>query len=366
MRLALGAISVPVSSVNHSVRAGSGKNSSSEKRPDFFIVGAPKCGTTALDHYLGAHPDIFMAKKELHFFGTDLRFGPQIYCRDLEGYLAEFNGWNGQRQAGESSVWYLFSSRAASEIKAFNPDARIIIMLREPVAMLYSLYNQFRFDGNENLKSFEAALAAEDERRAGHRLTRRTYFAQGLAYRAAARFTEQIQRYFDTFGRERVHVIIYDDFVADTAGTLTKALDFLGINSSLNIPLTPVNESMSVKSAVLRNILNDPLVRGTAIALRPWVPRQVFGAFQVIQNKLFQLNKQPAKRSPLDPDLQRSLRQEFTPEVERLSALLGRDLTRWSVCGPSDGVSPVRSFSVSDEMTSGSFQLFRQAGKLPD
>ncbi|HTV62296.1 MAG TPA: sulfotransferase, partial [Verrucomicrobiae bacterium] len=88
-------------------------------------MGAPKSGTTAFAHYLKAHPEVFMAKKEMHFFGSDLRFGPQFYRRDREAYLAEFEGGKGRTWVGEASVWYLFSRQAAAEIKAFNPAARI-------------------------------------------------------------------------------------------------------------------------------------------------------------------------------------------------------------------------------------------------
>ena len=102
-----------------------------KKLPDFFIVGAPKCGTSALGEYLRKHPDVFMARKEMHHFGADLHFGSQIFRRKEGAYLAEFDAWNGQLLAGEASVWYLYSTQAAAEIKAFNPKARIIIMLRE-------------------------------------------------------------------------------------------------------------------------------------------------------------------------------------------------------------------------------------------
>src|SRR5437016_1845324 len=113
------------------------------RKPDFFLVGAPKCGTTAMAQYLAARPDIFMARKEMHVFGSDLRFGPQFYRRNLDAYLAEFEGWKDQPRGGEASVWYLLSKRAAAEIKAFNADARIIIMLRDPVEMLHSMYYTF-------------------------------------------------------------------------------------------------------------------------------------------------------------------------------------------------------------------------------
>jgi hypothetical protein len=314
----------------------------SPKRPDFFIVGAPKCGTTALNHYLAAHPDIFMAKKETHFFGADLRFGPQLqyYRRYPDEYTAEFTAWNGQARGGESSVWYLFSQKAAEEIKAFNPEARIIIMLREPVAMLYSLYCQFVADGNEHLPTFKAALAAEAERQAGRRLGRQTYFAQALVYRATARFSEQVKRYFDAFGRERVHVIIYDDFGAETARTYRQTLDFLGVapgpvDREFEVINGNVNGNHSVKSSVMRAILNDPFVRQTAINLHAWLPRGIFTAIKNAGTKLNELNfnNRPRKRRQIDPELQYSLSREFAPEVERLSHLLRRDLTHWSQPG---------------------------------
>ena len=87
----------------------------------------------------------------------------------------------------------------------------------------------FFFDGNEPLPTFEQALAAETDRSGGRRLCRQTYFAQGLAYRRVVRYTEQVRRYFEVFGRERVHVIIYDDFAADVSAAYRQTLDFLGL-----------------------------------------------------------------------------------------------------------------------------------------
>src|SRR5580692_5743985 len=118
---------------------GGGEPATAAVKPNFFIVGAPKCGTTALNHYLSAHPEIFMAKKEMHHFGADLKFGSQFFRRDRDEYLAEFAEGHGRKGVGETSVWYLFSREAAAELKAFNPEARVIIMLREPVEMVQSL-----------------------------------------------------------------------------------------------------------------------------------------------------------------------------------------------------------------------------------
>lgn len=313
------------------------------KKPNFFIVGAPKCGTTALDQYLGKHPDIFMARKEMHFFGSDLKFGPQFYRRSHKSYMAEFESCKDQTFIGESSVWYLFSRYAADEIKAFNPDARIIIMLRNPVSMLHALFCAFRADGNENLPTFEKALAAENERQMGLYIGRQAYLPQALVYHAAARYTEQVQRYFGVFGRDRVHVIIFDDFRTDTEGVYRKTLEFLGAAPQGPAPaFDPVNANVngneSVRSSFVRAILNDPLVRGTAITLRAWLPRSAFSLVQNVGLRLNALNfiNSREKRSPLAKELEQSLRRDFAPEVERLSALLRRDLTHW--CSP-DGKS---------------------------
>ena len=306
-------------------------HSVSGKRPSVFLVGAPKCGTSAMDQYLAAHPNIFMAKKEMHAFGSDLRFGHQFYRRDREGYLAEFRARNGERHAGESSVWYLFSKQAAAEIHAFNPEARIIVMLREPVEMLYSLYHQFRFDGNEHLPTFEEALAAEDERRASRRITRQTYLPQALVYRETARYMEQVRRYLDVFGREQVHVIIYDDLAADVRAVYCRALEFLGVDSTrIETDFQVIQANKSVKHPALRTLLNEPLVRSTAVAIGRRLPRSIFAALRNVDRRLWKFNSRSEKRPPLAPEVRARLQREFAPEVERLSELLGRDLTHWS------------------------------------
>lgn len=314
-----------------------------KKIPNFFLVGGAKCGTTALNQYLSAHSDIFVSNKEMHYFGSDLNFGPQFYRRDRKSYLGEFEGWNGQDCVGETSVWYLYSQKAAAEIKAFNPESRIIIMLREPTSTLYSLYHQFRCDGNEHLPTFEEALAAETDRRAGRSIARQAYFPTGLLYRSIPRYAEQVKRYFDAFGRERVHVIIYDDFAADTSGSFLKTLEFLGVcprRINPEVDFGVVNGNQTVKSHALRSLLQDPLVRGTVIALRSRLPKPIFGMIQKAGLKLSAFNVRAEKRTEFSPELQRTLRREFAPEIERLSDLLGRDLTHWS--------NPDKSPSKSD------------------
>lgn len=282
-------------------------------------------------HYLSGHPEIFMARKEMHAFGADLRFGARFYRRQTQAYLAEFEDWDGQPRSGEASVWYLYSKQAASEIHDFNPDSRIIVMLREPAEMLYSLYYQFRFDANEHLPTFEEALEAEDYRRMGHGVHRPTYFVQGLVYRETARYAEQVRRFFDTFGRERVHVVLYDDFASNPEQVYQRTLDFLEVKPhTFQNRFRVINGNKFVRSCLLRSVLADPLVRSTVLAMRPWLPAPVFGALQRAEATIWRCNTRFARRPPLNPELRAKLKREFAPEVERLSRLLGRDLTHWS------------------------------------
>ena len=120
-------------------------------KPDFFIVRAPKCGTTAMQDCLSQHPEIFMPEakppfyrgKELHFLGSELRANRKIFTRDE--YFSYFPKAKDEKRVGEATVWYLCSKRAAYEIKEFNPSSKIIIMLRNPVEMVYSChFNWFK------------------------------------------------------------------------------------------------------------------------------------------------------------------------------------------------------------------------------
>jgi hypothetical protein len=299
--------------------------------PEVFLVGAPKSGTTAMSEYLGMHPDIFMARKEMHFFGKDLEFGRRFYRRDRAAYLAEFAGRSERRRAGESSVWYLLSKRAAVELREFNPQARVIIMLRSPAAMLYSLYHQFRYDGNEHLPTFEAALQAEAARSRGECITRKTYLAQGLMYHQVPRYTAQVCRYLEVFGRHRVKVIIYDDFAAETARVYKETLEFLGVDANFGpSEFKVINGAKTFKPSAVASVLSEPWLRATAVKLGLRLPRSVFRTMQNFESTLRkrQTSFQPAP--PLARETAERLRQEFTPEVEQLSELLDRDLTHWN------------------------------------
>lgn len=292
------------------------------RKPDFFIVGAPKSGTTALYRYLRPHPDIFMpSSKELHYFGSDLdiRFGA---TRKEDDYLAHFRQAKDEKRVGEASVWYLYSQKAAAEIYTFCPAARIIIMLRNPVDMLYSQHSQFLYNGNEDIVDFAEALAAESDRKQGRRIPPETHFTAALFYRETAEYAEQVKRYFDIFDPDQVRIILFDDFRTDTAGVYRQTLQFLDVADDFQADFRVVNPNKRARSKALRRVLNRPPA---------WARRLVPKPFrQGVRRQLKQWNTNYQSRQPIDPVLRRQLQAEFAPEVLHVSELIGRDLSHWS------------------------------------
>jgi hypothetical protein len=275
--------------------------------------------------YLRQHPDVFFPrKKEFHFFGSDLRVldRPRI---TKEKYLFYFASPQDEKRVGEGSVWHLYSKLAASEIKAFCPSANIIIMLRNPVEMMYALHSQHLYTGNEDIEDFEAALDAEEDRKRGLRVPKHRSVAGDLLYRDAARYTEQVRRYLDVFGPENVHIIIFDDFQADPARVFRETCQFLGVATDFRPEFRIVNPNKRVRSRTLLHLLKSPPAPaqwlGTAL-----LPTRLRGA---LRSRVRVLNIKYESRPSMDPELRRRLQAEFLSEVEQLSRLLGRDLTHW-------------------------------------
>lgn len=292
--------------------------------PGFFIVGAPKCGTTSLNDYLRQHPGLFIPeRKELHYFGSDLRFSKtQRPTRDE--YLAQFAPAQPGQIAGEASVWYLFSELAAKEIHGFCPDAKIIIMLRNPADMLYSLHSQYLFESNEDINDFAAALAAEEDRSQGRRLPPGSNYREGLLYGRVARFAEQVRRYLDVFPREQIHIIDFDDFSRDTPRIFAETLQFLGVDPTFCCQFEVRNPNKQVHNKSLHYFLNNP--GKFAILLGRLIPRSLRRG---LVSRLKKANSPEAPRPPLDAELRAELNREFAPEVAVLGELVGRDYSKW-------------------------------------
>ncbi len=294
--------------------------------PNLFIVGAPKCGTTAMWSYLGKHPDIFAAGKEYHFFGSDLAYRDQ-QRPDIQSYLSYFSGATDERYVLDASIGYLTSRLAAKEIASSSPESRIIAILRNPVDMMHSLHSELLFQGDEDVADFGGALALEERRKRGENIPATCQSVWALFYREVAHYSEQLVRYFDAVGRERVHVVIFDDLQADVAASYRTVLEFLGVDPTFRPELPVVNANKRARSDFVVKILRSPPPLARRLG-RMLVHNQ--GARRTIGGRLQSLNAGTRPRPPIEPELRRSLEIEFRSEVSTLSELLGRDLSAWS------------------------------------
>ncbi|MEP7359965.1 MAG: sulfotransferase [Chloroflexota bacterium] len=290
-----------------------------QRKPDFFIVGAPKCGTTSLHRYLVGHPEIFMPirPKEPMFFENDrlANFG-MSYPDDMAHYLDLFARAGDAQRVGEASTSYLESPLAASRIHDFNPDARIIAMLRDPVAMIASLHSMRVSQGLEHSASLSAAL--DDEQR------RRGFGVVGdqssIRYRDRARFSSMLPPWFDAFGRDRVHIVLLEDMAADGAGQFERVLLFLGVDPAYRpANLMPYNEREWPRSLLIARL--------SARFRRPWVRNSPSDRLaRHVYHLLGRINRRDVPRQPIPAAVVRQLRADLGPDVDQLSVLLGRDL----------------------------------------
>jgi hypothetical protein len=308
---------------------------SEQRAPDFFIVGHPKCGTTALYEMLRRQPRIFMPSlKEPQFFASEMRVGARAerLPDTLEEYLALFDAARPDQLLGEASPSYLRSHTAAALIAEVQPAARIVAILREPASLLRSVHLQFVQAVIETEYDLRKALALEQDRRQGRSLPRPGFSPQALYYSDHVRYVEQLRRYHDVFGPENVLVLIYDDFRADNEGTVREVLRFLGVDDAAPVEEVEANPTVRARSRTMHELVHAVAVgRGpvsTGIkevvkALTPEGPRRrLLGAFR----RRLVYAAPPAA----DEQLMSELRRRFKPEVVALGEYLGRDLvTLW-------------------------------------
>jgi hypothetical protein len=303
------------------------------RKPDFFIVGAPRCGTTALYSYLRQHPDVFLPEyKEPHYFNIDMAGDGAI--RDEQAYLNLFAAAQAEKRVGEASVYYLSSKAAAHAIKAFSPAAKIIIMLRDPVEVMYALHAHHLAAWLEDVWDFETAMSLEADRQRGLCLPAHNKDPHRLFYRHTVRFAQHVRNYRNVFGSENVHVIIYDDFKDDSAHAFRQTCSFLGVDPNLPIDFPVIWSNPGFRSPTLARLLQHP-PRFARAAGRILLPRKLRSR---LVGTLWMWNSIRAPRPPMPFDVRKRLTAQLTPEVEELSALLGRDLSQWSVI-PSSLVS---------------------------
>ncbi len=290
------------------------------KEPNFFIIGAPKCGTTALATYLADHPGVFITNpKEPHHYNTDLNHGSY---KEVENYYALYSQVTERHKAvGEASVWYLYSKTAVPNILEDFPDAKFIVMLRNPIEMAPSLHEQMIFSGYEDVLSFEEAWELQDKRRYGKRVPLFCAEPSLLQYKDACSLGSQYERLCSQVDEKRICAIVFDDFKADSRLTWKKVLNFLEVDYEGRKEFPVINSAKKRKSLLIKKV-ND-----VYSGARRWagIPGLGTGFFA----SLNKWNKKEIVREFLPIPVSEMLKKEFREEVQLLSKLIDRDLSHW-------------------------------------
>jgi hypothetical protein len=310
--------------------------------PDFFIAGAPKCGTTALFEYLSRRPDVFMPRlKEPKFFCTDLKTRGGVYSADA--YRALFAAAPRQCLTGEASTLYLYSKIAIERIMAHNPRARIIVMLRNPVDAAHSLHAAKWSHRVENMGSFENAWRAQQARLAGREMPPGCPDPSTLQYGPIYCYAAQLRRLFSHVPDDQRHVVIYEEFFAEPARHFARLLEFLQLAPATMSSFPVVNGAVGARSRHLEKLLREPpgWLKGSYTPMRP-----LLRAARVDPARLlWSLNAAPRHKPTLSLAFRSELVRYFAADVLELEGLLGRPL--WRHAG----------FRVSESQSRDSVQL---------
>ena len=204
--------------------------------PNFFILGAGRSGTTSLHQQHAQHPDVFMSPTKEPTFFCDF-FGMQNPWE----YLDLFGDATHERVIGESSHAYLSCPTSAQMLSVFVPQAKFVVIFRNPIDRAYSLYCWMTAAGNEWLAPFEKALEAEDERATDPRFFRKVpqYFYNYLYFQSGL-YSPQIARYLRLFPRDQVLFLRFDDLARNVHDVLQRVFRFLQVDA-VPSDLAPAN-----------------------------------------------------------------------------------------------------------------------------
>lgn len=270
--------------------------------PNFLILGAQKSGTTSLARWLERHPEVYVPpRKELHFFAGD-------DDRGADWYREQFALSGSATAVGEATPEYLYRPEAPARVHdLLGADVRLIAMLRNPIDRAYSNFWHARALG-QGATTFEAALDAEDLELARERSGWAALVDRGC-------YLRQLQRWERRFGREQLHVEIFDDLLEQPLGVLQRVWTFLGVD-----PAVVKQEQFAPRNRAVRSRLPRPIAAQVqrlpvGSATRVWIKRHTTVALTP---------------PPMHPETRERLGRTFRRENQALGVWLGRDLSAWT------------------------------------
>jgi hypothetical protein len=308
-------------------------------KPDFFIVGAAKSGTTALQQTVASHVDVYMSPiKEPNFFYNEvaikeLRSGLQeklkkenaakwinngmqgelwnAFIRDEALYKKLFSKARTNQRCGEASVSYLYSIKAAENIFSYNPNAKIIIMLRNPVDRAWSHFNM-----EQRMGLVSGNFLQEFNK---HKSISNPIWGKDAIFLSGGNYYEQVKRYLDIFPKEQVLICLYDDYKINPQDTINKILTFIGVTINSNSELIKNKKANEARKSIIDDFLPEG---GLKSSLRKLV--QFVGLHRLLKKMLSKESKEQ-----LPSEYRFLLKEYYEPEIEKLEKLISVNLNNW-------------------------------------
>ena len=296
--------------------------------PNFLLIGAQKAGTTALSYSLKQHPQIYMSpKKEPGFFdfeGQKPNFmGPGDRAlfdhvpTDIESYHQLFQGVSDEMAIGEATTWYLYSSRAPERIQYYIPNAKLIVILRNPVDRAYSAFMHAIRDGRESITDFAQAVKKEETRINQNWEYLWHYKQMGFYY-------GQLKRYYELFDCSQIKVYLYEDLKDNPVALMQDVCQFLNIDQTL-VSGSPPRRNVSgfAKNKLLDNFLDKQNFK--------WLktPFKLFLSSKMRENIIVSLKNQNRIKPPMSPEVKIQLTEMYREDILKLQELIELDLSGW-------------------------------------
>jgi SpoVK/Ycf46/Vps4 family AAA+-type ATPase len=303
-------------------------------KPNLFIIGAPKCGTTALARYLADHERVFFSSpKEPDYFARHMWIRDSIrnipsFRTSLDHYLALFEDADPARHVaiGEGSVMYLCSRRSLEEIFEFNPEARVIVMMRNPVELVHSLHSELCLHLAEDQEDFETAWRLQDARAAGRCIPRGAERVEPLLYGQVGRLGAQLQTVLEIFPRSQVLWLFFDDFKRDTPGAYRSVLEFLDVPGDGRADFPVVNPNQKIRPTRLMRLMKENQgLRSLSQRLKSLTGVRSWGLYAALQRR----SQKRVERKALPEAFLKELAEYFSEDIALLESITGRDLAEW-------------------------------------
>ena len=294
--------------------------------PNFFIVGGPKCGTTAMVEYLRTHPDVFISEpKEPNYLADNM---PKMkYVQKEEDYLNLFKHVNGEKIIADASIFYMYSKKAIENIYKLDSNAKLLVMLRNPVEMAYSFHQQLLFTLDEDESNFNEALRKETLRKKGLEIPKKCREPKLLYYSEIAKYSEQLENIYKFFPRKNVHVLLFDDFKVSNKNSYVDVLSFLELKDDGRKEFPRINDTKRAKSKFINNIVNRPPAFAVSIAkvLRKLLNKPRLGILHSLDHR----NRETIVKPEISNISRNNLIEAYKKDILKTEKIINRDLSAW-------------------------------------